>query len=363
MASSEFNLTISHEEKVKPGFSIREETFFNMQPELLYMYATFYIHFFREQKIDEVNDLKDALKDLDDTWVIAGDDNEHLKEEGYTECLFSKFFNAVRKGEIMIELNEKYFDYVSKLNLQQKYIKLQNCATEEKFNDLFLGILPTAHKLGQLQSQKIGIDYTIKDKIITIGYLVLIIAAFYTPVPIPVAVAVATSILAALLRGNLLRRYLIHAYKEIFRDFEVKKSIITILLEEFNINPEKQHLYFQEKGIATNQKLEYIYSHNDEEIIEKWNEIFDNSFHFKNIQKNDKRKYLIKIIRSIKINFRIKDILLKDHSDQTVNASQSVQTKELKSFKIDEQAPPEHNFKKEINILLLGETGVGKRLV
>jgi hypothetical protein len=328
---------------------MREEKFVDMHPELLYIYASFYIHLFKGQKIDEVNDMKDALKDLDDTWAIAGNNNEHLKEEGFTERLISKFFYDEKRGEILTVLNEKYFDNVSKLNLQKKYIKLHNSATEEKSKDLFLGVLPTAHKLGQLQSRKIGIDYTLTDKIITIGCLGLtgvVVVAFGIAFPFIGDRAL-----------NDYEAYLINTLKELFRDFEGYKSNIKILLEAFNINPEKQYLYFQEKGIALNQELQFIYSHKDEEIIEKWNKIFENSFHLKNIETNDKKNNLIKFIRSIKINFRIKDILLKDHffgifgkeksgkstfteviiTDETANSSQSEKTKELKSFKIDER--------------------------
>ena len=220
-----------NDDEVKEGLTVREEKFVDMPPDLLYIYASFYIHLFKGQETGKVKDLINELKAIDDTWKINNDENNN---ENLNDDFISRFFLDESTDELLTELNNIYFNTI-KSNLQKKYIKLEASKDSKDSKDLFENVLPTAHKLMKLQGEELKVEYSVKD----IGYLLPPILSFLLPLPlaIPLALLAVISLGTVGLINNV--KYIAYKIREFRRDFKGYVTNITILKEALKINPEK----------------------------------------------------------------------------------------------------------------------------
>ena len=350
----EFEINIDEADVKFLCLTHREEKIMRLPPDLLYIYAAFYIHLFKDKINKNVTDLKQLLEDIDDTWKVDGTDNEYLKENHFTHSLITRFFIDEQKGELIDELKETLLRNISDLNLPQKYTKLSELSENSK--DLFIKALPTASKFSELEGTqlKLKVKYEFKQIIglvaVSIGSIGSLVAAFLKNEKLALAIA-ASSLSAVGYNFNFIK----HWVMGFFESFEGYRTNVSILTETFDLTPENpsRYIYFYEKEVAT--KLLFFYNYSEEDIIGDWVNKFKNNFVLNNLD-YDQKMHLIKIAKSIRINFKIREILLKDYfygimgkeksgkskftevvmSEESANSSQSEKTRELKAHKIIE---------------------------
>ncbi len=180
---------------------------------------------------------------------------------------------------------------------------------ENEHTQKFLGnIIATANKLKELQCKRLNIRNTsITEKAAIVGGGVLLGTVLFIP-----GLNFSSTLLdaaAGVGRGvgygvyNLINLYKLSNEKKIDYLFN-----IGILMEAFSVNKYNglSYLGYHEKII-----YEEYNKVKDKNLKEKWNEIFKKSTYVANVSKEDQDE-LIKILKSIIINYKIREVLKKN---------------------------------------------------
>jgi GTPase Era involved in 16S rRNA processing len=376
--SVDIEIVISPED-LKTGLTYREESISNISPDLLYIYGAFYIYILNKLGNNLSNNLKtqcvtltNLFGELDNIWNIKGKENEEQKEKDFKkEIFFEVMINRCLDVDSNTSYNSNSLNQDSKVDSSPKNIlnKFFNSEESKKFNllskyasikdtideiiqkekgeyskELLECIIPTANKLRELQSMKLKIRESTKTEIASIasGTIISVISLFTFKFD------VFLSGLAAGAYGayNMINLSILSNQKNIDYLFN-----IGILMEAFKIKKYDglPYLAYCEKRIY--EEYEKVKGKN---LKENWNE-YGNSRYISNIHEEEKDN-LIKILKSIAINYQIREVLKKNFfygivgqsksgkstflekllPGESANATSRVPTTEIKPFEIVE---------------------------
>jgi GTP-binding protein EngB required for normal cell division len=320
-------------EDFKTGLTYREESISNISPDLLYIYGTFYIYILNKLGDNLSNKLKTQCEtltklfgELDEIWNIKDKENEEQKEKDFKkEIYFEEMINRFLDVDLNISCNTNSLNQDSKVDLKPKkfFDKLFNSEESKKFNlplkyvsikdkideimkkgkgeyskELLECIIPTANKLRELQSKKLMIRDTTKTEKFSMlsGAIISIIGLFFN---MDIKVGLSGIAVGAYGAYNYANLYNLSHQKNIDYLFN-----IGILMEAFKIikYDDMPYLAYCEKRIY--EEYDKLKGKN---LKENWN-VFENSEYISNISE-DEKDILIKILKSIAINYQIREVL------------------------------------------------------
>ena len=318
--SVEFKIMLTQEETEK-GLTFREEKISSITNDLLYIYGVFYIYILKKLG-DELagelnkrcNQLIDLFGELDQIWELDGKPNEYLKEENFIESLLQMYFIDITKSKGSSDLYSKLINnnFKNQLNLPTSYMNLKDCVSNSKSSkELFEKILPTVNQLSKLQGQTLEIrELNTTEKLCVAGGLMLIPLSF-----IPGLNLVAAQACAAVGAGpSLFGLYrVVNLYRYSMRQYQGYLTILEILMKAFEIKKESCLPYFcaYEKAIYIEYEKRGFFKKSIDDFIKDWDNIFAKSEYIPNIKESSK-KPLIQIIKTIRINYQIREILKQD---------------------------------------------------
>jgi GTP-binding protein EngB required for normal cell division len=332
-------------EDLKTGLTYREESISNISPDLLYIYGTFYIYILNKLGDNLSNNLKTQCEtltklfgELDDIWNIKDKENEEQKEKDFKkEIFFEEMINRFLDVDLNIYCNtnslnqdsrvdlkpKNFFNKIfneesKKFNLFLKYVSIKDKIDEimkkekgEYSKELLECIIPTTNKLRELQSKKLKIRDTTKTEIASIasGTIISVISLF------TMKTSIFLSGLAAGAYGayNLANLYNLSNQKNIDYLFN-----IGILMEGFKIKKYDGLPYLAHCEKRIYEEYDKVKGKN---LKENWN-VFENSEYISNICEEEKDN-LIKILKSIAINYQIREVLKREFFFGIIGQSKS----------------------------------------
>ena len=252
------------------------------------------------------------LGEIDKIWNISGNFHQYKNEE--LENALKKYFT----DDLEITNDEKNYTNpfllaltsTFNVNFTSKYVNLKDSVHNvNNLNELFRDLLPTVHHLNKLQSQILEIrSASATEKLICVGGVLTF--SLIPGVNLMTAVASAAGISSL---GFGFYKFM-NLYRLSRSYYQGYLSALKCFMEAFEINLNQclPYLHTYEKAVYKAYNDRNLFQKTDDELIAQWELIFNKSKFLRNVDLNS-RKALIKILKSVQINYQIRDLLTKDY--------------------------------------------------
>ena len=142
------------------GFSHKQRSIYNLPLDLLYIYALFFVNSMSEieEFKERCNDLKSILKKIDQLWKLGNQEHEYNTNEKKKAAL------EKRMREYLGDLSNDLFNEKVKTPFNDKHVNLADYTKIENVGDLIKNILPTCFELFCLQVSRKNFHKTFSTK-------------------------------------------------------------------------------------------------------------------------------------------------------------------------------------------------------